>query len=70
MLADPDALTRRQRQVLDLLADGRSNAEIAAALHISSRTVAHHVEAILAKLGVDNRTHAAARARQPPAASG
>jgi DNA-binding CsgD family transcriptional regulator len=70
MLSDPLALTRRQRQVLDLLADGRSNAEIAAALHISSRTVAHHVEAILAKLGVDNRTHAAARARQPPAASG
>jgi DNA-binding CsgD family transcriptional regulator len=70
MLADPLALTRRQRQVLDLLSDGRSNAEIAAALHISPRTAAHHVAAILTKLGVDNRTHAAARAMQPPAGSG
>jgi DNA-binding CsgD family transcriptional regulator len=69
ILSDPLALTRRQRQVVDLLADGCSNAEIAAALHISPNTVAHHVAAILAKLGVDNRTHAAARALKPPAAS-
>ena len=67
-LADPHALTGRQRQVFDLLAAGRSNPEIAAELHISPRTVGHHVEAILAKLGVENRTHAVAYALQskPP----
>ena len=63
--SDPHALTHRQRQVLELLADGRSDAEIAAALHISPKTVGHHVAAILAKLGVENRTHAVARALQP-----
>ena len=61
-LADPHELTGRQRQVFDLLAAGLSNREIAAELHISSKTVGHHVEAILAKLGVDNRTHAVASA--------
>ena len=67
--SDPHKLTGRQRQVLELLADGRSNAEIAAMLHISPKTVSHHVEAILVKLGVDNRTHAVAQALQPQAAS-
>jgi DNA-binding CsgD family transcriptional regulator len=70
ILSDPDALTRRQRQVLELLADGRSNAEIAAILHISPKTASHHVQAILTKLGVDNRTHAVAHALQPPATPG
>ena len=64
--SDPYGLTHRQRQVLELLADGRSDSEIAAALHISRKTVGHHVTAILAKLGVENRTHAVARALQPP----
>jgi DNA-binding CsgD family transcriptional regulator len=63
-LSDPHALTGRQRQVFDLLAAGLSNREIAAELHISPKTVGHHVEAILAKLGVDNRTHAVAFALQ------
>jgi DNA-binding CsgD family transcriptional regulator/tetratricopeptide (TPR) repeat protein len=63
-LADPHALTGRQRQVFDLLAAGLSNPEIAAQLHISPKTVGHHVEAILAKLGVQNRTHAVAYALQ------
>ncbi len=62
--SDPHALTGRQRQVFDLLAVGRSNPEIAAELHISPKTVGHHVEAILAKLGVHNRTHAVAYALQ------
>jgi DNA-binding NarL/FixJ family response regulator len=64
-----DALTGRQRQVFDVLAAGRSNREIAAELNISPKTVGHHVEAILAKLGVENRTHAVAYALQSQAAS-
>jgi DNA-binding CsgD family transcriptional regulator len=67
-LSDPHALTGRQRQVFDLLAAGRSNREIAAELHISPKTVGHHVEAILVKLGVENRTHAVAYALQHQAA--
>lgn len=59
-LADPHHLTRRQRDVLELLAAGHSDADIATKLCISPRTVAHHVEAILTKLGVNNRTRAAA----------
>jgi len=65
---DPHALTGRQRQVFDLLAAGLSNPEIAAELHISPKTVGHHVEAILTKLGVQNRTHAVAYALQHQAA--
>jgi DNA-binding CsgD family transcriptional regulator len=56
---DPDGLTQRQRQVAELLAAGRCDADIAAALHLSPKTVGHHVEAILAKLGVANRIQAA-----------
>ncbi len=63
--ADPDGLSRREREVLTLIAAGHSDADIATKLSISPRTVGHHVEAILAKLGVDNRTQAAAAARQP-----
>ena len=62
ILSDSDGLTRRQRQVLELLGGGRSDAEIAAALHISPKTVGHHVQAIMTKLGVENRTHAVAHA--------
>jgi DNA-binding CsgD family transcriptional regulator/tetratricopeptide (TPR) repeat protein len=62
--SDPHALTGRQRQVFDLLAAGLSNPEIATELHISPKTVGHHVEAILAKLGVQNRTQAVAYALQ------
>ena len=51
-------LTRREREVLRLLVDGRSNREIADALSISPRTVGKHVEGILAKLGVESRTAA------------
>lgn len=62
--ADPDGLSRREREVLTLIAAGHSDADIAATLSISRKTAGHHVEAILAKLGVDNRTQAAAHARQ------
>jgi DNA-binding CsgD family transcriptional regulator len=59
-LADPHRLTRRQRDVLELIVAGHSDSDIATKLCISPRTVAHHVEAILTKLGVNNRTQAAA----------
>jgi DNA-binding CsgD family transcriptional regulator len=64
--ADPHGLTSRQRDVLELLAAGKSDAEIAAELGISPKTANSHVCAILAKLDVRNRTQAAAYARQQP----
>jgi predicted ATPase len=64
--ADPDRLTRREREVLGLLAVGHSDAEIAGRLFISQRTVNNHVHAILSKLGAQNRTQAAGYARRLP----
>ena len=51
----PLGLTARERQVLQLLCDGLRNAEIAARLHRSVRTVDHHLAAVFAKLGGDSR---------------
>ncbi|GEL21179.1 hypothetical protein PSU4_01330 [Pseudonocardia sulfidoxydans NBRC 16205] len=61
--ANPAGLTARQLDVLALLVDGLSNADIAARLVISPKTADHHVSAILAKLGVRSRAEAAAAAR-------
>jgi DNA-binding CsgD family transcriptional regulator len=58
-LAEAFPVTRRQAEVLALLGEGRSDAEIAHRLGISVRTVGHHVEHILDRLGVSNRTAAA-----------
>jgi len=53
------ALTNREREVFALLADGQSNREIARTLRVSEKTVKTHVSAVLAKLGVADRTQAA-----------
>jgi DNA-binding CsgD family transcriptional regulator len=58
------ALTHREHEVLALIADGRTNAEIAATLVISQKTASVHVSHIIAKLGVGNRTEAAAYAHR------
>jgi DNA-binding NarL/FixJ family response regulator len=57
----PAGLTPRQAEVLALVAEGLTNADIAGRLIVSPRTVEHHVEAILAKLGVPSRREAARR---------
>jgi two-component system, NarL family, response regulator LiaR len=56
---DVDGLTRREREVLSLLAAGRSNKRIAFELGIAEKTVKTHVGHVLAKLGVADRTQAA-----------
>ena len=58
----PDDLSRREADVLELVARGSSNKEIGAQLHISEHTAANHVRAILRKTGAANRTEAAAYA--------
>lgn len=58
-LRDAFPVTPRQAEVLALLGEGRADAEIAHRLGISVRTVGHHVEHILDRLGVSNRTAAA-----------
>lgn len=60
--AGPDTLTPREREVLALLAEGLSNKAIADRLSISEHTAKFHVNAVLAKLGVQRRTEAVVRA--------
>jgi DNA-binding CsgD family transcriptional regulator len=59
---NPSGLTARELEVLALLAEGLRNAQIAAQLVVSEKTVHHHVSAILNKLHVHNRHEAAAEA--------
>jgi DNA-binding NarL/FixJ family response regulator len=63
-----DTLTAREREVLAGIADGRSNKEIARSLRVSEKTVKAHVSAVLAKLGVQDRTQAAVYAVRHDAA--
>lgn len=62
--SDADALTARERQVLDLIAEGLSNRQIGERLFISVKTVSVHVSAVLRKLGVSTRTEAAVAAQR------
>jgi DNA-binding CsgD family transcriptional regulator len=61
---NPARLTSRQVEVLGLLADGLSNADIADRLVVSVRTAGNHVAAVLEKLGVHSRAEAVARGRE------
>ena len=54
----PEALTKRETEVLRLLAQGQSNKQIAYRLHNTERTIKSHVSRILSKLGVQSRTQA------------
>ncbi len=58
---EPNALTDREQDVLKLLAEGQSNTQIAYELSLSENTVKFHLRNIYAKLGVTNRTEAAAK---------
>jgi DNA-binding CsgD family transcriptional regulator len=59
----PFGLTRREAQILALLSEGLRNAAIARRLFVSTKTVDHHVSAILSKLGVPSRAEAVAMAK-------
>jgi DNA-binding CsgD family transcriptional regulator len=63
-LANPAGLTARQTEVLRLLVEGMTNAELAQRLYLSIKTVDHHVSAILNKLDVSNRRAAVRKARE------
>jgi pimeloyl-ACP methyl ester carboxylesterase/DNA-binding CsgD family transcriptional regulator len=64
--ADPlfAALTERQRELLELIAQGRDNAQIAAVLGLSEKTVRNHITGIFARLEVENRAQAIVMARE------
>jgi DNA-binding NarL/FixJ family response regulator len=62
--ADPELLSRKEREVLKLVAGGLSNREIADVIHLAEGTVKNHVSNILGKLQAENRTQAAEIARR------
>ena len=65
---DPDSewiepLSERETEVLGLIAEGLTNPEISSRLYVSINTVKAHTRNIYSKMGVNNRTHAVAKAR-------
>jgi DNA-binding NarL/FixJ family response regulator len=62
--SNPHGLTRREAEILALLSEGLRNSAIAKRLFLSTKTVDHHVSAILTKLGVPSRAQAIATARR------
>ena len=67
---DPDGLSLRERQVLDLIAEGLTNRQIGDQLELAEKTVKNYVSGMLAKLGMERRTQAAvygAQRKQAPA---
>ena len=62
--SNPAGLTARELEILALLADNLSNADIGKKLFLSTKTVGHHASAILAKLGIASRRDAASAARK------
>lgn len=63
------ALSPREREILDLITEGKTNRQIGAELYLAEKTVKNHVSHLLAKLGLDSRTQAAvlgASMRRPP----
>ncbi|GAB3133181.1 hypothetical protein FLX08_23575 [Microbispora hainanensis] len=62
-----DGLSKREAEVMELIATGHSNGEIARLLFLSEKTVKNHVNRIYAKLGVDSRMTAICRWRGEPA---
>jgi DNA-binding NarL/FixJ family response regulator len=57
-------LTAREREVLDLIARGLDNMQIAKSLALSEKTVRNHINSIFSKLGTPNRAQAIVRARE------
>lgn len=62
--SDKNSLTPREREVMDLVAQGLSNKHIGLRLNLQEKTVKHHMTQILSKLGASNRTEAALQWRE------
>jgi DNA-binding NarL/FixJ family response regulator len=59
---DPITLSGRQRQILELVAEGATDNEIAVQLHLSAKTISYYMEGIFVRLDARSRTHAVALA--------
>jgi two-component system nitrate/nitrite response regulator NarL len=64
LFVERTSMTRRETEVIELVAEGLSNKHIARRLDLQEKTIKHHMTEILSKLGATNRTEAAIRWRQ------